>query len=158
MKKTFLILALSIASISMVQAEIGTPAPKDKAFTKNASECLAIMEKAAQDMSITGVAMIAFVPGDVTESWMSEMKVIGRLATKDINFLGVVYAKAAEMAVTLQNSGDETRKDIIGETGWRGGAIVKVESGYLIAAFSGGTGEQDVAVSKAGLEWLAKFF
>jgi hypothetical protein len=70
----------------------------------------------------------------------------------------VVYAKAAEMAVTLENSGDESRKDIIGETGWQGGVIKKIDSGYLVAAFSGGTGEQDVEVSTIGIEWLAKLF
>lgn len=158
MKKAIFVLLLSFASISLLKAERDFPGSKEKVFTKNATECLAIMEKAAQERSITGVAMIAFIPGDEALSWVSQMKVVGRLATENVNFLGVAYAKAAEMSVTLKNSGNEQRKDIIGETGWQGGVVMKVDSGYLVAAFSGGTGEQDVEVSQIGVEWLSSFF
>jgi uncharacterized protein GlcG (DUF336 family) len=37
-----------------------------------------------------------------------------------------------------------------GEFGWQGGVIVRVKTGYVIAAFSGGKSEDDVAVSRAG--------
>ena len=72
----------------------------EQIFIEYADECLAIIEKAAQKLAITGAAMIAFIPGDVSESWISKMKVIGRLANDDANFLAIVYAKASEMAVT----------------------------------------------------------
>ena len=130
----------------------------EQIFIKHADECLAIIEKAAQKLAITGAAMIAFIPGDVSESWISKMKVIGRLATDDANFLAIAYAKASEMAVTHKDSGNGERKDITGEFGWQGGVIIKVDSGYIVGAFSGGTGQQDADVAKEGLDWLSKYY
>ena len=105
-----------------------------------------------------GVAMVAYIPGEKTASWTSKMKVVGKLADEKVNLLAIVYAKASEMAVTLKDSGEESRKEIVGELGYRGGIIMKIESGYLVAAFSGGTSQDDVDVSKIGLEWLSKKF
>jgi uncharacterized protein GlcG (DUF336 family) len=161
MKKMFLLMALVITACNF------TPASETKTnkevmkngeqiFIEHADECLAIIEKAAKKISITGAAMIAFIPGDVSESWISKMKVIGRLATKEANFLAIAYAKASEMAVTHENSGNGERKDITGEFGWQGGVIIKVDSGYLVGAFSGGTGQQDADVAKEGLVWLSE--
>ena len=128
----------------------------EQIFLKHADECLAIIEKAAQKLSITGAAMIAFIPGDVSESWISKMKVMGSLANEEANFLAIVYAKASEMAVTHKDSGNGDRKDITGEFGWQGGVIIKVDGGYLVGAFSGGTGQQDADVAKEGLDWLSE--
>lgn len=144
---------LMLGFVFTSQAQTG-----EQIFLQNSDECLVLIEKSANDMSITGATMVAYIPGDSTLNWVSKMKVVNRLATDKINFLAVIYAKAAEMAVTLQNSGNNERKDIIGELGWQGGVIVQVNSGYILAAFSGGTGEEDAAVSKIGLEWLAKKF
>ena len=130
----------------------------EQIFIKHADECLAIIEKAAQKLAITGAAMIAFIPGDVSESWISKMKVIGRLANDDANFLAIAYAKASEMAVTHKDSGNGEREDITGEFGWQGGVIIKVDSGYIVGAFSGGTGQQDADVAKEGLNWLSKYY
>jgi len=113
------------------------------------------MEQAAQKISVTGVAVIAYIPGNVTTSWISKMKVVGSLANDKANFLAIAYAKAAEMAVTLKDSGTSGRKDITGEFGWEGGVIVKVDPGYLMAAFSGGTSEEDAQAAREGLDWLA---
>jgi hypothetical protein len=163
MKKMFLLMAFVITTVSFAAASetiLNKKAMKDgeQILIKNADECLSIIEKAAQKLGITGTAMIAFIPGDVSESWISKMKVIGRLTGKDANFLAIAYAKASEMAVTHENSGNAERKEITGEFGWQGGMIIKVESGYLLAAFSGGTGQQDADVAKAGLVWLAEKF
>ena len=128
----------------------------EQIFLKHADECLAIIEKAAQKLSITGAAMIAFIPGDVSESWISKMKVMGSLANTEANFLAIAYAKASEMAVTHKDSGNGDRKDITGEFGWQGGVIIKVDGGYLVGAFSGGTGQQDADVAKEGLDWLSE--
>lgn len=128
----------------------------EQIFLKHADECLAIIEKAAQKLSITGAAMIAFIPGDVSESWISKMKVMGSLANEEANFLAIAYAKASEMAVTHKDSGNGDRKDITGEFGWQGGVIIKVDGGYLVGAFSGGTGQQDADVAKEGLDWLSE--
>jgi uncharacterized protein GlcG (DUF336 family) len=43
-----------------------------------------------------------------------------------------------------------------GEFGWQGGVILKTSGGYVIVAFSGGKSEDDVQVSKAGLEVMKK--
>jgi len=43
-----------------------------------------------------------------------------------------------------------------GEFGWQGGVILKGKAGYIVVAFSGGKSEDDVQVSKAGLEVLKK--
>ncbi len=84
------------------------------------------------------------------------MLVVGRLkdeptpTDKGANLLGIAYAKAAEMADTLKDSGSKVRPPMTGEFGWEGGVIVRVKTGYVIAAFSGGKSEDDVAVSRAG--------
>jgi len=72
------------------------------------------------------------------------------------NVLGVAYTKAAEMADTLQNSGGGLRPPYKGEFGFKGGVIQKTSSGYLLAVFSGGKSEDDVAVAQAGLAKLVK--
>lgn len=130
----------------------------EQVFLDHVDECLAIIEKEAQKIPMQGVAMVAYIPGDKTESWTSRMKVVGKLADEKVNLLAIVYGKAGEMAVTLKDSGNESRKDIVGELGYRGGVIMKVDSGYLVAAFSGGTSQDDADVSRIGLEWLSKKF
>jgi uncharacterized protein GlcG (DUF336 family) len=74
---------------------------------------------------------------------------------KGSNLLAIAYAKSAEMASTLKDSGSGIRPILTGELGWQGGVVAKAKAGILIAAFSGGRSEQDVQVSKAGLEILA---
>jgi uncharacterized protein GlcG (DUF336 family) len=73
---------------------------------------------------------------------------------KGANLLGIAYAKAAEMADTLKDSGSQVRSPMTGEFGWNGGMIVRGKSGYLIAAFSGGKSEDDVKVSRSGIAQL----
>jgi hypothetical protein len=89
------------------------------------------------------------------------MAVLGKMkdpptatVVKGSNLLGIAYAKASEMADTLQNSGTAARSPMIGEFGWQGGVVSKVRSGYVIVAFSGGKSEDDVQVSTAGLSVL----
>lgn len=130
----------------------------EQLFLKHADECLIQIEMAVNKELISGVAVISFIPGSATESWISKMKVVGKLADAKSNLCAIAYSKASEMAVTLQDSGDSTRKIIDGELGYQGGAIVKVKYGYLLAAFSGASGQQDYDVSKLGLEWLARKF
>ena len=79
---------------------------------------------------------------------------------KGANLLGIAYAKAAEMADTLKDSGSKVRPPMTGEFGWEGGVIMRTKSGYIIAAFSGGKSPDDLAASRAGaakvLEEMAK--
>lgn len=129
----------------------------EKIFIEHADKCLALIEQAAQKISIKGVAVIAFIPGDVTKSWISKMKVVGALTDGTANFLAIANSKAAEMADTYKNSGSGIREPMLGEFGYQGGIVKKVNSGYILAVFSGGTGEQDVEVANEGLDLLYKY-
>lgn len=128
----------------------------EKVFLQHADKALAIIEQEAQKIGIKGTAVIAFFPGEKAETWTSKMKVIGFFTNDNSNTLGVAYTKMAEMADTFKDSGSNSRKVLTGEYGWQGGAIKKVEGGYIMAAFSGAKGEEDYAVATAGLNWLAQ--
>lgn len=130
----------------------------EKIFLDQADKSLAIIEEAAHKLKIKGTAVVAFIPGDKTEAWTSKMKVIGFFTNKDSNTLGVAYTKAAEMADTFKDSGSGVRKPLTGEYGWQGGAIRKVEGGYILATFSGASGEDDFAVATAGLNFLTQAY
>jgi len=94
------------------------------------------------------------------------MAIVGRMidpkaCVNGNNLLGIAYAKSAEMADTLENSGTAKRPPMTGEFGWQGGVIAQVKigktgSGHIIVSFSGGKSEDDVEVSKAGLEVMKK--
>jgi hypothetical protein len=139
----------------------GKSAPK--AFGAIADEALDAMRMRAQELRIGGVAVVAYFTGDNIRSWESKMVVVGRMKdlptaeNKGSNLLGIAYAKASEMADTLRESGTAKRSPMVGEYGWQGGVIARVGSGYMIAAFSGGRSEDDVQVSRAGLEILKQF-
>ena len=130
----------------------------EKIFTKNADQALAMIQEAAEKISIKGVAIVGFIPGETTESWITKMKVVGQMTNLKDNMLGIVYSKASEMADTHQNSGSGVRPPYRGELGFQGGLIKKVNGGYVIAAFSGGPSEQDLVVAKIGLEWMCKLY
>lgn len=130
----------------------------EKIFLQHADKALAIIEEEAKKIDIKGTAVIAFFPGEKAEMWTSKMKVVGFFTNDNSNTLGVAYSKMAEMADTFKDSGSNSRKVLTGEYGWQGGAIKKVESGYIMAAFSGASGEQDYAVATAGLNYLAEAY
>jgi hypothetical protein len=123
-------------------------------------KALAAMSKRAGELNVEGVALVAYAPGDSVQSWTSKMIVVGRMKTpstdraKGNNMLAIAYAKAAEMADTLKNSGSKARPSLTGENGWEGGVTARGKNGQLIVAFSGGTSPDDVKVSTAGLEIL----
>ena len=144
--------------ITTVEAPYEDDKKGQKIFLKHADACLEKIEAAAKELDISGSAMIAFIPGDAAMTWVSKMKVMGRLANEQANYLGIAYTKASEMAVTLKNSGNKDRASIKGEFGYQGGVIRKVNGGYLVGAFSGASGEQDAQVSAVGLDWLAEKF
>ncbi|HWD20379.1 MAG TPA: hypothetical protein VHB20_13980 [Verrucomicrobiae bacterium] len=154
----YLLLSNLIAAILLAGHAHAGDAPNIGLGTDQA---IAAMKKRAAELGIQGVAVIAFSPGESMESWTSKMAVVGRLKKdpagdyKGDNFLACAYAKASEMAATLRDSGEAGRLPMAGELGWHGGKIMKVKSGLLIAAFSGGKSEDDVKVSEAGLAALA---
>ncbi len=125
-------------------------------FNKAADAALREMNAQAESHKMRGAAVVAFIPGDKTVGWISRMRVAGAFVLAQSNVLGVAYTKAAEMADTLQNSGGGLRKPYQGEYGYKGGVIEKHGDGYLLAVFSGGKAEDDVAAAQAGLKELVK--
>ena len=125
-------------------------------FDRFAPSALHTMKTKAEELKIGGAAVLAYFDGDKIESWSSKMLVVGRMkddqtaTDKGSNLLAIAYAKAAEMADTLKDSGSKVRPPMTGEFGWEGGVIARVKTGYIIAAFSGGKSEDDVAVSRTG--------
>jgi hypothetical protein len=130
-------------------------------FSSAADQALLVMARRAEELHIKGAAVVAFFEGENVMAWSSKMTVVGSMKNapspndRGSNLLAIAYAKAAEMADTLTDSGSGTRPPMTGEFGWKGGVIAKGKTGYLIAAFSGGPAEDDVRVSRAGLEVLA---
>ncbi len=132
-----------------------------KSFDQLADAALLTMRRRAAELNVSGVAVVAYFEGDHVEAWSSKMSVVGRMkdlptsTDKGINLVAIAYSKAAEMADTLKDSGSQVRAPMTGEFGWSGGVIVKGNTGYLIAAFSGGKSEDDVLVSRAGVKELS---
>ncbi|MGA2807739.1 MAG: hypothetical protein ABSE87_06360 [Terracidiphilus sp.] len=131
-----------------------------KKFDVLANAALDAMKKRAAELKVTGVAVVSYAQGDSIQGWTSKMAVVGRMkdvpsaTEKGNNLLGIAYAKSAEMAETLENSGTAKRPPMTGEFGWQGGVIQRTKTGYVIVAFSGGKSEDDVQVSQAGLAVL----
>ena len=127
-------------------------------FDHVATQALQVMKQRAEELKANGAGIVAYIPGDMTTTWSSRMVVVGSFTKNNNNVLGIVYAKASEMADTLQDSGSGVRAKLNGENGWKGGVIRKVPGGYLIAAFSGAKSEDDVAFSTAGMEIMLKAY
>jgi hypothetical protein len=146
---------------SPVQVPSAAAAQSIKAFNDLADKALLVMKQRAEELKIKGVAVVAFVPGDETTSWCSKMLVVGHLkidsTTNSVgqNLLAIAYSKASEMADTLKPSGSGVRRPLKGEFGYQGGWIAEGKTGHIIAAFSGGRSEEDVQVSKTGVEVFA---
>lgn len=156
------LLVLTIVSTSTLNTNAQTMTEDQKksetTFIANADEALALMKQEALNMNIKGVGLIAYIPGNETTSWTSKMIVVKTTGTEKQNFIAIAHSKASEMAETLTNSGSKVRETKAGEFGYIGGAIKKIDSGYLLASFSGASGEQDLEVSTKVLDWLvAKF-
>ena len=145
--------------IAEMDPSFGKPAAQ-QGFAGLADQALAAMQKRAGELNVSGVAVVAYFEGDTIHAWTSKMMVVGRMKDppaddkKGNNLLGIAYAKAAEMADTLKDSGSQVRPPMTGEFGWQGGVIVRGKAGWLVAAFSGGKSEDDVQVSRAGAAQL----
>lgn len=151
--------AIAIGAQTVAPVKSAKPASAKK-FDALATRALEAMKKRASELNVGGVAVVSYAPGESIQGWYSRMAVVGRMkdeptaTAKGNNLLGIAYAKAAEMADTLQNSGSATRPPMTGEFGWQGGVVARGRSGYVIVAFSGGKSEDDVQVSRAGLAIL----
>lgn len=130
----------------------------EKIFLKHADDALSAIEQKAGKLSIKGVAIVIFVPGDTVKAWVSKMKVVGQMKKGASNLLGVASSKASEMADTYQDSGSGVRPPLKGEYGYKGGVIKKINAGYIMAVFSGGSPDQDKESATDGAELLVKYF
>jgi len=157
MKRTRFYLTILFAVATLISANAQNRSG-EKILVEHADECLTAMEQAALKMEVKGVAVLAFIPGDTSLSWISKMKVVGVMTNESANYLAVAYSKAAEMAETFKDSGSGVREPKLGEFGWMGGIIKKVEEGYILGAFSGATGEQDVEIATVGLKQLISVY
>jgi hypothetical protein len=156
-----ILLAASLAYCG-IHASAASPSKpvSAKKFDALADAALAAMKKRAAELKVSGVAVVSYAEGDSVQGWTSKMAVVGRM--KDIqtptekgnNLIGIAYAKSAEMADTLKDSGTAGRPPMTGEFGWQGGVTAHSRTGNIIVAFSGGKSEDDVEVSKAGLAVL----
>jgi hypothetical protein len=143
---------------SSAQGSEATPLSDQLAaqFNRAADAALRDMKQEAEKRKMSGAAVVALIPGAKAAAWTSRMQAVGSIVVNKSNVLGVAYTKAAEMADTLQNSGGGSRPPYKGEFGYKGGVIEKHPFGYLLAVFSGGKSEDDVAVAQIGLAKLAK--
>jgi hypothetical protein len=155
-----LLAVIVAANVGHVGAAGAAKPPDARKFDGLANAALDAMKKRAAELNVTGVAVVSYAQGEAIQGWTSRMAVVGRMkdapsaAEKGNNLIGIAYAKSAEMADTLQDSGTAKRAPMTGEFGWQGGVIGRGKTGYIIVAFSGGKSEDDVQVSKAGLAVL----
>lgn len=158
MRRVMAAMALGLALAASGTTIASTKPPKPiapKKFDGAAKAALTAMKARATQLNISGVAVVAFAPGETVDGWMSEMAVVGHMTDKTSekgnNLLGIAYAKASEMARTAKDSGTSGLTPMTGEFGWQGGVVSKTGQGLIVVAFSGGKSEDDVEVSKAGL-------
>lgn len=126
-----------------------------------AGKMITEMEKHARKLGVKGVILVASMD-DAGFSWVSQMKAVdtikvisegpGKHEYPGYNFIGIAYSKAAEMADTKLNSGSKVRSAFQGEFGYQGGLIKKNQSGFILAVFSGASGEQDSEIAQAGMD------
>jgi hypothetical protein len=128
-----MLIAVSLAANNGIARAANAPKPVSaKKFDALASAALDAMKKRAAELNITGVAVVSYAQGDSIQGWTSKMAVVGRMkdpsaGDKGNNMLGIAYAKAAEMADTLQDSGTAKRPPMTGEFGWQGGVIARAK-------------------------------
>ena len=122
-------------------------------FLSIADKSLNAMKTKAQEMNIKGVGLVAFYDSE-KENWISKMSIMDALKNDTVNFLSVAYSKAGEMMDTLQNSGTTDRVPLLGEYNFLGGVIEKTGNDYVLAVFSGATGEEDTIVAALGLKTI----
>jgi hypothetical protein len=153
-------LILTPLAFAQTDEKAAKSAGKANNFDATADAALEAMRSRAQQLGVTGVAVVAYFEGETIQAWSSKMIVVGKYrdeptaSDKGANLLGIAYAKAAEMADTHKDSGSGVRPTMTGEFGWNGGVISHGKTGYVIAAFSGGKSEDDVAISREGLAKL----
>lgn len=104
-------------------------------------------------LALPGVAVVGFLHPD--QGLRSFARVRGALIGDDANFLAIAYTKLAEMCDTGCPSGSGIRPAYRGEFAYVGGSLITATHGIYLAAFSGATSEEDLAISLYGLQVVA---
>ena len=126
------------------------------------TKTLKIMQEKASSIDVdVGVAMITVSHVGITDykltlSLINNTEVRVNVPQKtDVNFTGVVSAKISQMQRTLKSSGNDD--GFIGEVPYKGGMFFR-KSGYdVFVAYSGGTEDEDVEITKHGIEVMNDF-
>jgi len=126
---------------------------------KRLEQALNTMQAHAETIGVRGAAVTGYLKDKNSIDWTVDMRLIGAMKTvntegKGYNFAGVVFQKASETMDTHQDSGSKVRPLLNGECGWAGSLISPVGDGFVLAAFSGGTSDQDVEIAGKGLQAL----
>jgi len=100
-------------------------------------------------LALPGVAVVGFFHAN--HGLRSLARVRGAMIGDNANFLAIAYSKLAEMCDTGHPSGSGSRVAYIGELAYVGGSLVVTEHGTYLAAFSGATSEEDLAIALHGL-------
>ena len=121
-----------------------------------ASRALGEMAAQARAAGVQGVAVVAWLADGGSLRWESRMQVVDKTVIelpngKGHNLIAIAWSKTAEMMATHQDSGRKDRTLYTGELGFPGGAIRPLGQGFVLAAFSGGTSEQDYILSESGI-------
>lgn len=108
----------------------------------------------AVEMGIQGVATASVLNKGGEEDWIGEMKIVGTPFNLEagLNLIAIAWSKCGEVIATGADSGDPYHKKMMGELGFVGGAYDEFEGCKLAFAFSGATSEEDLVVSKYGIE------
>ena len=152
------IIIMTVSNNATAQTILKEQKKAEKTFITHADEALHIMKQEALRMNIKGAAVVCFIPGNETQSWVSKMIIVGATGNEGYNFIAIANSKASEMAETLKNSGSKVRPVKVGEFDYLGGTIKKIDSGYLLSTFSGASGEDDLAVANKGIDWFITKF
>ena len=125
---------------------------------------VATMSRKANELDVGGVAVALVTDVSLPVLLEPAFIVVGKFqrGPRDddpndtgTNYAAVAWSKLAEMLATRVDSGtDKDRRPKKGECGWPGGVVAREGEFLLLTAFSGGTGEEDVKIAKAGLESL----
>ena len=110
------------------------------------------MAAKANEMGLPGVCVAGVF--DDENSLLSRSKDCGKLFKNNWNYLAIAFSKVSEMCATLQDSGDPSRSEIHGEFAYPGGAVKQVGAVHYVVAFSGAKGEEDLLISRYGMEIL----
>lgn len=108
----------------------------------------------AKEMGIQGVAVASILCGGTGTDWIGEMKVVDTPCNEKEgwNLVGIAWTKAAEVIATGADSGDSSRKSLLGEYCFTGGAYGEHNGDKLAFAFSGATSEEDLEVAEYGIK------